>query len=152
MPSEEKTKQAADLYDQAMKSFEQALKAALKLQEESARLWSRLASQAASPLDWQKRARTAAEELIPQTQKSLEEFIKVIEQNSALSIELMKKALAMPQSASLLEAQEKWLGFWEASLNAVRDGALSVMQANARGVESWIASARKSWDTAAGKA
>lgn len=148
MTTEEKTKPVTDLYDQAMKSYEQALKTGVKMQEESAKYFSNLVNQNTSPQDWQKRMKSVTDEFIPQTQKSVEEGVKLIEQTTRTSIELLKKAVATGQPTSMQDAQAKFLGLWEASLNAMRDTAVSVTQANNKAIESWVSYARKNSEPA----
>jgi hypothetical protein len=153
MTTEDKTKPATDLFDQAMKNYEQALKTGMKLQEEAAKLFTHLANQGGSPQDWQKRVKSMTEDVVPQTQKALDEGLKVIEQTSRTSVELLRKAVAAGQQpTSLQDAQGKFLGLWEASLNAVRDTTVSMAQANTKAIESWIAYARKSGEAAPGGA
>jgi hypothetical protein len=149
MTTEDKTRPVSDLFDQAMKSYEQAMKTGVKLQEESARFFSNLVGQTASPQDWQKRAKTMMDEFIPQTQKTVDEGLKLIEQTSRTSIELLKKAVAAGQPTSAQDAQARFLGLWEASLNAMRDTAVSITQANNKAIESWVAYARKNSEPAA---
>jgi hypothetical protein len=141
--TEKTTKPVTELFEQAMKNYEQALKTGLKLQEESSKWWSSLMSQASSPQDWQKRGKTIADNFIPETQKRTEEYLKVIEQSSRASVELLKSAVQAAQSTSVQEAQTKFLSFWEASLHALRDTAQAVTQANAKAVESWMEFLRK---------
>lgn len=148
MTTEEKTKPVTDLFDQAVKSYEQALKTGVKMQEESAKYFSNLVNQTTSPQDWQKRMKTMTDDFIPQTQKSVDEGLKLIEQTSRASIELLKKAVATGQPSSVQDAQAKFLGLWEASLNAMRDTAVSVTQANNKAIESWVAYARKNGEPA----
>lgn len=143
MTTEERTKPVTDLYDQAMKSYEQALKTGVKMQEESVKYFSNLVNQTTSPQDWQKRVKAVADEFIPQTQKTVDEGVKLIEQTSRTSIELLKKAVATGQPTSMQDAQTKFLGLWEASLNAMRDTAVAVTQANNKAIESWVSYARK---------
>ena len=151
MTTEGKTKPVTDLYDQAMKSYEQALKTGVKMQEESAKYFSNLVNQTTSPQDLQKRMKSVTDEFIPQTQKSVEEGVKLIEQTTRTSIELLKKAVAAGQPTSMQDAQAKFLGLWEASLNAMRDTAVSVTHANNKAIESWVSYARKnSQSTTAG--
>jgi hypothetical protein len=143
MTAEEKNKSVTDLFEQAMKNYEQALKTGLKLQEEAARMWTTILPQSNSLQDLERRMKLMADEILPQTQKSIEEGLKLVEQNSRASVELLKKAVAAAQSGSALDAQAKWLGFWESSLNAMRDNALALSQANARAVDTWMGFARK---------
>jgi hypothetical protein len=141
--NEEKTRPAMELFEQAMKNYEQALKTGLKLQEESARWCVGLVNQAASPQDWQKKVKALTDEVIPQTQKSIDESLKLIEKNSKVCCELLKKASLAAQSATPQEAQTKFLGFWDASFNAVRDMAQTVAQANTKALDSWFDAVRK---------
>jgi len=143
MTTEEKTKPVTDLYDQAMKNYEQAMRTGVKMQEESAKFLGNLVNQTATPQDWQKRAKTMTDEFVPQTQKAVDEALKLIEQTSRTSVELLKKAVASGQPTSVQDAQAKFLGLWEASLNAMRDTAVSVTQANNKAIESWVSYARK---------
>jgi len=152
MTTEEKTKPVTDLFEQAMKSYEQALKTGVKMQEESAKVFSNLVNQSSSPQDWQKKMKSVADDFVPQTQKSVEEGLKLIEQTSKASVDLLKKAVAAGQPTSATDAQAKMLGLWEASLNAMRDTAVSVTQANNKAIESWVAYARKGVDPCTTKA
>ena len=152
MTTEQKTKPVTDLFDQALKSYEQAMQTGVKMQEESAKVFSDLVTQATSPQDWQKQMKCVADDFIPQTQKTVDEGLKLIEHSSKSSIELLRKAVAISQSGSAPDAQAKWLGLWEASLSAMRDTAAAVTQANNKAIESWIACARKSAEPAHSKA
>jgi hypothetical protein len=152
MTTEQKTKPVTDLFEQALKSYEQALKTGVKMQEESAKAFSDFFTQASSPQDWQKQVKSATDDFIPQTQKTIDEGLKVIEQTSKSSIELLKKAVAVGQPTSAPDAQAKILGLWEASLSTMRDTAVAITQANNKAIESWIAYARKAAEPACAKA
>jgi hypothetical protein len=152
MTTEQKTKPVTDLFEQALKSYEQALKTGVKMQEESAKVFSDLVTQATSPQDWQKQMKSVTDDFIPQTQKTVDEGLKLIEQTSKSSVEFLKKAVALGQPTSAPEAQAKMLGLWEASLNTMRDTAVAVTQANNKAIESWIAYARKTAEPACSKA
>lgn len=149
MTTEEKTKPVRDLFEQAMKNYEEALKTGLKLQEESSKSWTSLFNQTTSPQDWQKKVKAMSDDVIPQTQKSIDECLKLVEQNSRASVELLKKAVAAAQSTSVQDAQTKFLGLWETSLNVLRDTAQAVTQSNTRAIESWMAFARKTSESGA---
>jgi hypothetical protein len=144
MTTEEKTKAVTDLFEQAMKNYEQALKTGLKLQEESSKCWAGFLGQAPSPQEFQKRVKAMVDNVVPQTQKSIDDCLKLIEHNSRTNVELLRKAVAAAQATSVQEAQTKFLGFWEASLSALRDTAQSVTQANTKAVDAWVDFVRKS--------
>ena len=122
--SEEKSKPVVELVEQAMKNYEQALKTGLRVQEESAKWCIGVLSQCASAQDWQKRVKGIAEDVLPQTQKSVEESLKLVEKNSRTALELLKKAAAAAQSATPQEAQKARHEHYEQlgdAFKAVRD-------------------------------
>jgi hypothetical protein len=143
MTTEQKTKPVTDLFEQAMKSYEQAMKTGVKMQEESAKVFSNLISQTTSPLDWQKQVKAVTDDFVPQTQKTIDEGLKLIEQTSKASLDLLKKAVTVGQPTSATDAQAKMLGLWEASLNAMRETTVAVTQTNNKAIESWLAYATK---------
>jgi hypothetical protein len=143
MNTEEKTKPFADFFEQATRQYEQAVKTGLKAQEESAKLWTDLCNQITFPPDVQKRVQAFSDEVIPQTQKNVNEFLKLMDQNSRATVELLKKAVAASQATSLQDAQSKFLGLWETTLGIVRETAQSVTQVNSKAVESCVELLRK---------
>ena len=134
---------ASELFDQALKNYEQTLKTGLKLQEESSRWWTTVLSQSTSAQDWQKRVTTAANDVIAPAQKRLEEYLAHIEQNNRTNVELLKKATEAGQVASPAEAQAKCLDFMEASVAALQANVQSVTQMNSKMVDSWVAFVKK---------
>jgi hypothetical protein len=144
MTTEEKTKPVKDLFEQATKNYEQALKTGLKLQEESAKLFLGVFNQVTAPADFQKKVKAISDEIIPQTQKAVDEGLKLIEQNSRTGMDLLKKAASAWQATTLQDAQGKSLALYEGYLNAVRDSASAVTQATAKAAESWLGYVRKS--------
>ena len=128
-----------ELMEQAMKNYEQALQAGLKLQEESSKWWSDFMTQSAAPADWQKRWKTTANQTIPIVQTRMEDALRLLEQSSRTSLELLKQAVTVTTSDSSASAQMKLQQLWEASLETMRNNAQAVAQANAKVVESWMA-------------
>jgi hypothetical protein len=141
--SQDKTPPVTELVEQAMKNYEQALKTGLRVQEESARWCAGLLNQTLSPQDWQRKMKGMADDVLPQTQKSVEESLKLIEKNSRMTLELLKKASAAAQSATPQEAQTRFLNLWEASITAIRETAQTVAQANTKALDSWMEFVRK---------
>lgn len=147
--TDDKTKPVNELMDQALKNYEQAWKTGARMQEESTRLFTNLVTQVTGPQDWSKRVKAVADEWVPQTQKSLDEGLKVMEQNSRASVELLKKAVSAAQASTPQEAQARFLGLWEASLNTMRESVASFTQSQQKAVESWMTCARKTAEAAA---
>lgn len=132
------SKPVSELYEQAMGNYEQALRTGLRMQEESGKWLTTMLDQASSPQDWQKWVKSMSDRIIPETQKTMAENLKMVEQNSRTGVELMKKALEAAQSTSVMEGQAKMLNFWGASLNAFRENAAAATQANTKAVELWV--------------
>lgn len=143
MTTEGKTKPVSDLFEQALKSYEQALKTGLKLQEESAKIFLGSVNQG-GPADVQKKFKTIADEAIPQVEKVVDEGLKLIEQNSRTGLDLFKKAVAATQATSVQDAQAKGLALYEGCLDAVRATATAVTQASNKAAEGWLGYVRRS--------
>ena len=136
----------SDMADRAMKNYEQALRTGLKLQEETVQCWNNLFNQTASADDWQKRLgnfTALTNEMMPITQRRMEEVLALFEQNSQTSAELMKKVVEAAQTPVPAESQAKWMDFWTSSLGAIRSNAEAVTQISARAIDAWIDFVRK---------
>jgi len=132
-----------EAFEQAMKNYEQALKTGLQLQEESAKWWNNTLHQASTVEDLQKHIQTMAKDVIPTAQKRMKDYVKLIEQNSQTSLDLLKKAVDAAQTPPTADPTSKWVGFWEASLNAVRSNAQAVTDLNNQVVDAWLDFTRK---------
>ena len=133
----------SEMFDQALKNYEQTLRSGLKLQEEAGQWWTNLLTQATSAKDWQKRVTAATQEVISPTQKRMEEYLALLEESNRTNVDLLKKALEAAQTSAPSDCQAKWVGFWEASLSAVQANAQAVAQSNTRMIESWISFLKK---------
>jgi hypothetical protein len=127
----------SELMEQALRNYEQALQSGLKLQEESSKWWSDFLGQTAAS-DWQKRWKSTANQTIPIVQKRMEDSLRLLEQSSRTSLDLLKQAFAVSANDSTASAQTKLQELWEASLEALRNNAQAVAQANGKFVESWV--------------
>jgi hypothetical protein len=151
----EKTKPVSELFEQAMNSYEQAFKTGLRLQEESSKWWTNLLEQTGRSNEWQKTFRSMANEWLPEAQRRMEEGLRMVEQNSRASLELLKlfkKTVEVPQTNPMAESQTKLLSLWEASLNSMRDTAQAVAQANTQAIESWMELFRRGTEMASERA
>ena len=136
--SEKAKPQGSELFEQAMKNYEQALQAGLKLQQESAKWWMDLVSQAGCAQDWQTKANDLASESVSVIQKRMEDNLKLVEQSSRTSLDLLGKAMDAMKADTLSSGQAKVQEVWEASLNTVRSNATAINQANTKWIESWM--------------
>lgn len=139
-------KMMVDLFEQAMDTYNSAFKTGVKMQEDTAKWWSDLLGEASPMQDWQKRAQAMMTDAVPLAQKTAEEALRVIEQNSRTSLDLLRKVFETAQSDSVADAREKIQSLWEASLGTLRSNAQALVQANARAIESWSEFMRKNFD------
>jgi hypothetical protein len=126
------------MFDQALASYEQALREGLRFHEEAGRCWAKLLAQAASRQEWEKQLSALASDAIPATQKSLEGYLGLLEQNSRASVEMLKKGLEAAQATSVAEGQGRLVDFVESSLRSLRTQAQAVVELNGKAVDSWI--------------
>ena len=134
----------ADLYDQAVRNYEQALKTGLRLQEECGKWWTNVLNQTTRPQAWEKNVASALNEAFPAARKNIEETLRLVEENSHASLDLLKKATETAQSSSVAEGQARVQKLWQTSLDLLQHNAQAMTQANARLVETWTQFARKS--------
>jgi hypothetical protein len=133
--------------DTAMKNYEHAMRAGLKLQEEAGRCWSNMLNQTTLAQDWQKRwsgAAWMANDMMPMAQKRMEEVMDLMEKNSRTGAELMKKAVDAAQTPAMADSQAKWMDFWTSSMGAVRSNTEALTQIGTKAIDSWIDFVRKS--------
>ena len=123
-----------NFFDQGVQTFGDALKAGVKLQEDTAKWWTDAMEKAGPAQEWQKKGRSVLSEAIPVAQKNAEDLLKVIEQNYRRSVDLVKKAC----SAEGCEGAPGQAGeIWETSFKMVRDSTQAVTQANMKLMEAW---------------
>ena len=129
---------ASEMFDQALKNYEQALRTGLKLQEEAGKCFTKLLNQAASPQDLQKQVTSTANDCIPATQKAMEGYLELLEQNSRASVDLLKKGLEAAQSTTFADTQSKVVEFCEASLKSLKSNAQAIVDINTKAIDAWV--------------
>jgi hypothetical protein len=125
-------KLGSDLMKQAMDSFSGVMRTGLKMQEEAAQWWLDAIGDVGSPNGMQKKAQEFMSSAVPVLQHNAQECLKVLDQNSRNSLDLLKKAYEAAQSESVAEVQAKLREMWESSLAEVRANVQSVVQLNTR--------------------
>jgi hypothetical protein len=141
-----------DLFEQAVKNYEQALKTGVRLQEECGKWWTDVFKQTTGPQDWQKAAGSALNEAFPAAQKNVEETLRLMEQSTRASLDLFKKATETLQSTSVADGQARVQKLWQTSLDLLQQNGQAMTQANTRLVETWTKLARKGADGTHGAA
>ena len=145
----EKTKPPVTEYlEQAMKNYDQALKAGLKLQEEAGKCLTGFLTQPCGAPDWQKFT-TLANDAIPTAQKRMEDCLAIVDQNSKASVELLRKAVDAAGTTTFTDSQAKWVKCYEGALDALRANAQAVNQFSTKLFDSWTEFVRKNSQTMA---
>ena len=133
----------SELFDQAWKSYDQALRTGLKIQEDAGKCFTKMLNQAASPEELHKQVASMANDFIPATQKSLDDYLALLEQNSRASVDLMKKGVDAAQTTNLADTQGKLVEFCEASLRSLKANAQAVVDVNTKAIDSWMVFVKK---------
>jgi ribosomal 50S subunit-associated protein YjgA (DUF615 family) len=126
-----------ELFHEAMRSYEKALKSGIQLQEESVNLWKDLLTELASPEDLQAKIESMTANAFPQARKRMEEFVETFNRTSNQTIDLFEKTLAFYQATSVTDAQRRVQDLIESSLTTLRVNVHSAMNTNAKIITSW---------------
>jgi hypothetical protein len=127
----------AELFDEAIRSYEKALTAGIQLQEESVNLWKDLLSKLGSPEEFQAKLESMRADAFPQARKRMEQFVETFNRMSNRSIDLFAKTPAVYQATSVPEAQRGVHDLIESSLTALRIDVHSALNTNAKIITDW---------------
>lgn len=133
----------SEMFDQAVESFDTALRTGVKIQEEATRWWSGMLLETDSLEEMQQRMRIIMNDTIPLTRRNIEQYMMIFDRTYRSSMEMLKKAFEMSQSDSIATAQVKTQELWEASLAMMRNNAQMIVQLNSRAMEMWAEFTRK---------
>lgn len=136
-----------DLFDQAVETFNGALKTGLKVQEEATKWWLDAVGDAGSVQKVQQKVQEMVVDAIPAAQQNAEEYLKTLDRSCRSSLDLLKKAYEPGQCESVADCQAKTRELWEASLGALRTHAQAMVQLNGRIMESCNGLVRKTLST-----
>jgi len=140
------------MLDQAAEAYFQTMKTGLRLQEEFAAKWSKTFRDSLGANDWWERMAEAMNKATAQTRDNTEQVLKMFEQSSRDSAELVGKAFEATRVTSPVEAQYKLQQLWEASLKALNSNAQVMVQTNAKLMQDWLEFMKRNMDGVAGSA
>jgi flagellar hook-basal body complex protein FliE len=126
-----------EVFHEAMRSYEKALKTGIELQEESVNLWKDLLTKLGSPEDFQAKLEKMTTDVFPDARKRLEEFLETFNRTSNQTLELFQKSLQVYQATSITDAQRRIQDLMESSLTALRVNVQTALSMNAKVVNSW---------------
>ena len=126
-----------EVFHEAMRSYEKALKAGIQLQEESVNLWRDVLSKLSSPEELQTKLESMTVEAFPKSRERMEEFVETFYRMSNQTIDLFGKTLGVYQATSVTDAQRRVQDLIESSLTALLVNVHSAMNTNAKIITSW---------------
>jgi hypothetical protein len=125
------------VFQEAMRSYEKALKSGIQLQEESVNLWKDLLTKLGSPEEFQAKLESMTADAFPKARKRMEEFVETFNRTSNQTIDLFEKTLGVYQATSVPDAQRRMQDLVESSLAALRVNVRSALDTNAKIIASW---------------
>jgi hypothetical protein len=133
-------KPLTDMAEAARKNYEQAVRTGQKWQEEAGQWWSRMMGSGGAA-DWQKQVAqftNLASQGMPLAQARFEDALQLMEKNTRVSADLMKKAIEASQTPRLSECQAKWVDFWTSGLKAMQSNVEAVTELSTKAIDSWL--------------
>jgi len=127
----------AELFHEAMRSYENALKSGIQLQEESVNLWKDLLTKLGSPEEFQAKFESMTADAFPKARERMEDFVETFNRTSKQTIDLFEKTLSVYQATSVTDAQRRVQDLIESSLAALRVNVHSALNTNAKITASW---------------
>ena len=127
-----------ELVEQSARLFENALKAGITVQQQSAK-WFAETLRGLGASQWQTKGQAAAEQVMSVVQKQAEETIRNMTESAKSSMELLEKAFEVRQNDSAAEHEARNREIWESALGSLRKNTEAMVNANARVIESWSA-------------
>lgn len=132
-----------ELFDQAIKSCEQAMRTSVRLQEDTTRWWTNFLDHATWAQEWQKQMNTVMAQAIPTAQKNLEDSLRLIDQGSKTGLNLLKKAMDGTRNANASDVQSQVQELWHSSLTVMQSNIRAITESQTRMMESWTEFVRK---------
>jgi hypothetical protein len=137
------TQTSDDLFRQAISAWESAVESGIQVQEESAKWMREMCGNSASLTSWYSKGQAVAGETIAKAQESIDEAIRVINQQAESSVKLMQRALDARQSDPTTETKKRFAEWWEAALDSMRTNSQAMLKANSHILSTWSELARK---------
>src|SRR5208282_1787484 len=126
-----------EVFHEAMRCYEKALKSGVQLQQESVNLWKDLLTKLGSPEELQAKLESMTAGAFPEARKRMEEFVETFNRTSNQTIDLFEKTLGVYQATSVTDAQRRVQDLVESSLTTLRINVHSTLNTNAKIVASW---------------
>ena len=132
-----------DLFRQAMRAWETAAEAGVKMQEECAKWVRQMFCESSTLNDWYEKGQKVMSEAIAKSQENVDEAIRLMNQQAEASLKLIQKALEVRDGESPGDGPKKLTDWWQSALETMRINNQAVLKANSRILSTWSEMARK---------
>ncbi len=132
-----------DLFRQAMKAWETAAEAGVRMQEECANWVRQMFCESSTLSDWYDKGQKVMSEAIAKSQENVDEAIRLMNQQAEASLKLIHKALEVRDGETPSDGPKKLTDWWQAALETMRINNQAVLKANSRILGTWSEMARK---------
>ena len=132
-----------ELFGQAMKAWETAAEAGVKMQEECAKWVRQMFCESSTLSDWCEKGQKMMGEAVAKSQENVDEAIHLMNQQAEASLKLVQKALEVRAGESPSDGPKKLTDWWQAALETMRINNQAVLKANSRILSTWSDMARK---------
>jgi len=131
------------LFREAMRAWETAAEAGVKMQEECAKWVRQLFSESSTFSGWYEKGQKVMHEAIAESQENVDEAIRLMNQQAETSLKLIQKAVEVRDAESPGDGPKKLTDWWQAALESMRINNQAVLKANGRILGTWSEMARK---------
>ena len=132
-----------DLFGQAMKAWETAAAAGVKMQEECSKWVRQMFCQSSTLIDRYEEGHKVISEAIAKSRENVNEAISLMNQQAEASLKLIQKALEVCDGEAPADAPKKLTDWWQSALETMRINNQAVLKANSRILGTWSELARK---------
>ncbi len=132
-----------DLFRQAMRAWETAAEAGVKMQDECSKWVRQMFCESSTLHDLYQKGQKMMSEAIAQSQENVDEAIRLMNQQAEASLKLIQKALEVRDTESPGDDPQKLTDWWQAALDTMRTNNQAVLRANSRILSTWSEMARK---------
>lgn len=131
------SERSEDMFGQAIRAWESAVEAGVKMQEEYAKGLRQMCCESGSLDEWYNKSQSAVSQGIIKTKEGVDEAIRLINQHAESSLRLIQKALDSQASEPTPDARAKFVEWWQDALETARNNTQAVLQANSRVLATW---------------
>jgi len=132
-----------ELFRQAMRAWETAAEAGVKMHEECAKWVRQMFCESSTFNDWYETGQNVMSGAIAKSQENVDEAIRLMNQQAEASLKFIHEALEVRNAESPADGPKKLTGWWQAAVETMRINNQAVLKANSRILNTWSEMARK---------